>query len=172
MKKLLISLAAFLAVFAFVAQLATPVSAQAQTSFCYTFNSNLGEGRYLSSADASALTTALSNAGFWNSATPITTYNDSVASAVSGFQEKYASQILTPNGLSYGTGYVGASTRSELNSLYGCQSASPVSTNTQCPAGYTCIPIGQPTIQACPVGYACTPITNPINPTQPINSNE
>ncbi len=76
MKKLLISLSSSFAVLAFViAQIMTPVSAQAQTSFCYTFNSNLGEGRYLSSADAQALTTALSNAGFWNSATPITTYS-------------------------------------------------------------------------------------------------
>jgi len=172
MKKLLISLAASLAVFAFVAQLATPVSAQAQTSFCYTFNSNLGEGRYLSSADASALTTALSSAGFWNSATPITTYTDSVASAVSGFQEKYASQILTPNGLSYGTGYVGASTRAELNTLYGCQSV-PVTTtaSTQCPAGYTCTPVNQAAAPfVCPSGYTCTPATT--NPTQPCPSGQ
>ena len=130
-------------------------------------NSNLGEGRYLSSADASALTTALSNAGLWNSATPITTYNDSVASAVTGFQEKYASQILTPNGLSYGTGYVGASTRAELNSLYGCSTPTPPTT-TQCPAGYTCTPINQaPKPFVCPTGYTCTPT---INPTQPTNS--
>ena len=156
--------------------LMAPVAVNAQTSplptdqYCYTFTTNLGEGRSLSQADADALRIALTNAGVWNDS-DITTYNDAVASAVSGFQEKYAAQILTPNGLSYGTGFVGASTRNELNSLSGCPTPTRPVQSTQCPAGYTCTPINQNPAPVCPAGWTCMPITtNPTQPTSPTNS--
>ena len=169
MKKSLSGAIGILAAFSSLMPIAAPVaSAQtASSNSCHTFDINLGEGRYLSTADAQGLQIALANAGLWSSGTSITAYNDAVASAVSGFQEKYAAQILTPNGLSYGTGFVGASTRTELNSLYGCSggSSAPSSANTVCPDGYVCTPINHSASPVqCPTGYVCTAI--PAQPTQ------
>lgn len=47
-------------------------------------------------------------------------YGESTASAVTGFQEKYKSEILSPAGLKYGSGLAGAATRKKLNALYNC----------------------------------------------------
>jgi hypothetical protein len=169
LKNVMTYLASMVALVSLAIPLMTPIAVSAQTassSFCYTFTKNLGEGRPISSSDANALATVLTNQGLWTSGTPITTYTDAVASAVVGFQEKYASQILAPYGLSYGTGYVGVSTRSELNSLYGCSTPTQPVQSTQCPAGYVCTPINQNSVFSCPIGYTCTPITT--NPTTPI----
>ena len=176
---------ALLVVISAVSLATAPVQAQtASSGFCYTFTRNLGVGRTLNTQDAQALTTVLTNAGLWTSGTSITTFDDSVASAVSGFQQKYAAQILTPNGLSYGTGYVGAATRAQLNSMFGCSSSSTSTTfptqnigvsynngqqqSSPCPAGYTCSPISTaPVAPVCPTGYTCSPVTtqNPSAPT-------
>jgi hypothetical protein len=85
-------------------------------SWCYTFNANLSIG--MSGSAITALQTALQKNG--ETVTANGTFDDQTAAAVSGFQDKYASTILTPNGLTNPTGYAGKSTRAELNSLYGC----------------------------------------------------
>jgi hypothetical protein len=102
------------------------------STFCYTWTRNLKIGDR--GADVLALLKTLNKEGLLNNSTEglygsadQATIDEGGASAVVGFQEKYASEILTPNGLSHGTGYVGASTRAKLNKLYGCSSpyASP-----------------------------------------------
>lgn len=97
----------------------------ANGSWCYTFNMNLKIGNQ--GPAVSALKTALIYQGVLaekNAAISDTpnVFDETTASAVSAFQEKYASEILAPSGLSNGTGFLGASTRAKLNQLYGCGS--------------------------------------------------
>lgn len=88
--------------------------------WCHTFNVNLKIGD--SGTEVKALRTALAKEGFSGLEAMGGAYefDERVASAVVGFQEKYASEILAPWGLTHGTGYVGPTTRAKLNKLYGC----------------------------------------------------
>lgn len=89
------------------------------TGFCYNFNVDLQIGSTGSAVEA--LHTALSREGFtktntWNTSNNI--FTEETASLVSGFQEKYRYDILTPVGFRNGTGFVGSYTRAKLNSLF------------------------------------------------------
>ena len=89
-------------------------------SWCHDFNVNLKLGDI--GEDVSSLHIALNKEGFsagnWEQSTK--NFSEGTASNVSGFQQKYVSEILAPLGLKYGTGYVGKATRAKLNELYGC----------------------------------------------------
>ncbi len=86
-------------------------------SFCRTFNANIGVGA--KGDEVVKLKTALQLEGFGSFANQ-GIFDEQTASAVTGFQQKYASEILAPLGLQFGTGFVGKSTRTKLNALYGC----------------------------------------------------
>ncbi len=90
---------------------------------CYKFEKNMGVGT-MNGNDISALRKVLDSEGL-GVADKSLTYNEATASAVSAFQIKYRSEILTPNGLTNPTGYVGPATRKVLNRLYGCKYVIP-----------------------------------------------
>lgn len=84
---------------------------------CYTFNSDLQVGS--TGTGVEALHAILAREGFTRANTwaSNSTFTEETASLVSGFQQKYRSEILRPSGLQYGTGFVGTYTRTKLNSL-------------------------------------------------------
>lgn len=106
------------------AQIAQLQARQTNAS-CHDFNTNLGIG--IKNDEVSIVNDFLGKEGVSTKAFSLErssdfyrTFDEAMASSVSAFQEKYRSEILTPAGLSSGTGYLGPRTRVKLNQLYGC----------------------------------------------------
>jgi len=88
-----------------------------KTQWCHDFLFDLKYGQ--KGEEVKALQIALEKEGlFKNSFTGY--FGPYTLKAVKIFQEKYKKEILSPWGLERGTGFLGLSTRTKLNELYGC----------------------------------------------------
>ncbi|HTR19052.1 MAG TPA: peptidoglycan-binding domain-containing protein [Candidatus Paceibacterota bacterium] len=88
-------------------------------------------------------------------------YGTLTAKAVSSFQMKYASQVLTPAGLSSGSGFFGTRTRAQADQLCISLSASPsASAAAESQPILTVTAAGQPSPTLAPAGAGGVPFTS------------
>jgi len=86
--------------------------------WCYNFTTNMSQGQ--SGTRIKNLHLALENEEILESSDG-EYFGSKTREAVIVFQERYASEVLSPWNLIKGTGFVGPTTRAKLNQLYNCQ---------------------------------------------------
>ncbi len=112
--------------------------------WCHDFNTDLKIG--MGGSEVEALQAALEKQGFSINSEEKNNkkFDESTASTVSGLQQKYEGEILTPLGLKYPTGYFGKATRTKLGSLYGCAVKQTPSTTIETPTTQVCAQVITP----------------------------
>ena len=119
--------------FLFVALLAMIVVAgSADAAYVGVLTKNLKQG--MTDAEVTLLQQGLAQDAIVYPAGLVTGYFGPLTkAAVIKFQEKFASEVLAPVGLTSGSGYVGPMTRAKFNALYGVVSPTPTPTPTATP---------------------------------------
>ena len=118
--KLLLVAIALLVTFFFPAGLA--IAQTSSFAWCHIFSVYLksGDTDVTKNGEVTQLQKALTKEGFDVSTSTPGVFGFVTKSAVVAFQNKYALDILIPNGFTVGTGIVGQFTQAKLNDLYGC----------------------------------------------------
>lgn len=116
---------------------ATPTTNSTATnnSTCQRITSSLRMGD--SGPEVALLTAELVKEGLLSQSK--TVFDTQVYNAVIAYQERYASSVLSPVGLTRGSGFVGPSTLSFMNSRITCSSTPPGSTSTTNTGGATTV---------------------------------